>query len=447
MADTSNLTQFLTDVAGAIKEKTGKTDKIPAANFDAEILSIKTGGSGDVKLFETKEEMQSDTTAKEGDLAVVYRIEIQNVTVDSKFQTATFPETVVLNSAITDYAEFSYIAVDSSVTFGCTGSLDSSSFRMDCYTDSGEIRIQYTSEDGITYTRTDTTGNPVDFGTEIYYERAEMWNDAIGKFIEVGSTSFNGIYKYSGTAWELAPTDLTTVADDVYLTKFYGANGIEQGTLQNIENLSKDNINKRVKLWNIFNSGMVCPSDVSAMFKDCTNLQTIPLLDTSKVTNMDSMFSDCINLTEIPLLNTNNVTDMSAMFYNCTNLTTIPQLDTSSVKSMIHMFNGCTNLTTIPLLNTSSVTKMQFMFSGCTSLTEIPLLNTGKVTKMQSMFIGCTSLSDESLNNILAMCANATSYTSTKTLKYIGLTSDQATKCTTLSNYSAFTSAGWTTGY
>lgn len=43
MADTSNLSQFLTDVAGAIKEKTGKTDKIPAANFDQEILSIETG--------------------------------------------------------------------------------------------------------------------------------------------------------------------------------------------------------------------------------------------------------------------------------------------------------------------------------------------------------------------------------------------------------------------
>ena len=43
MADTSNLTQFLTDVAGAIKEKTGKTDKIPAADFDTEIKSIETG--------------------------------------------------------------------------------------------------------------------------------------------------------------------------------------------------------------------------------------------------------------------------------------------------------------------------------------------------------------------------------------------------------------------
>ena len=45
------------------------------------------------------------------------------------------------------------------------------------------------------------------------------------------------------------------------------------------------------------------------------------------------------------------------------------------------------------------------------------------------------------------MCANATSYTGTKTLAYIGLTSEQATKCQSLSNYSAFTAAGWTTGY
>ena len=454
-----------------------------------------SAGSGGVKQFSTVEEMNSSTGNTEGDLAIIYRNEIQNATADSRFRIATFPDTVVLNSAITDYVEVRYRAVDSSVMFDCMGSLDSSGFSMDCYTETGNIRIEYTSSDGITYTRTDTTGNPVDFGTEIYYGMTEMWNDAIGKFIQIGGSTFEGLYKYSGTTWELAPTDLTTVADDVYLTKFYGANGIEQGTLQNIENLSKDNINKRVKLWDIFNSGMVCPSDVSAMFKDCTNLttipqldtssvtsmdsmfmnctnlQTIPLLDTSKVTNMNSMFSDCINLTEIPQLDTSNVTAMDGIFSSCTNLTTIPQLDTSSVKSMFHMFkdctnlqtiplldtssvtsmfhmfNGCTNLTTIPQLDTSKITNMKYTFNGCTSLTEIPLLNTGKVTNMQSMFIGCTSLSDESLNNILAMCANATSYTSTKTLKYIGLTSDQATKCTTLSNYQAFTAAGWTTGY
>ena len=87
------------------------------------------------------------------------------------------------------------------------------------------------------------------------------------------------------------------------------------------------------------------------------------------------------------------------------------------------------------------------MFNNCTNLTTIPLLDTSSVTDMNSMFAYCLNLSDESLNNILAMCTNATSYKGRKTLASIGLTSEQANKCTTLSNYSAFTAAGWTTGY
>ena len=43
MADVTNLEQFLTDVANSIKAKKGTTEKIPAANFDSEILSIETG--------------------------------------------------------------------------------------------------------------------------------------------------------------------------------------------------------------------------------------------------------------------------------------------------------------------------------------------------------------------------------------------------------------------
>lgn len=42
MADTSNLTNFLEDVADAIREKKGTQDPIAAANFDTEILSIST---------------------------------------------------------------------------------------------------------------------------------------------------------------------------------------------------------------------------------------------------------------------------------------------------------------------------------------------------------------------------------------------------------------------
>lgn len=81
----------------------------------------EAGGSGGIKQFSTIEEMQADPTAKEGDLAIVYRNEVQNATVDSKFQVATFPDTVVLDNAMTDYAEVRYRAVDSSKMFDCMG--------------------------------------------------------------------------------------------------------------------------------------------------------------------------------------------------------------------------------------------------------------------------------------------------------------------------------------
>lgn len=45
MARTNNLTNFLTDVSNAIKQKTGDNTPIPASDFDTEILSIETGGN------------------------------------------------------------------------------------------------------------------------------------------------------------------------------------------------------------------------------------------------------------------------------------------------------------------------------------------------------------------------------------------------------------------
>ena len=152
-------------------------------------------------------------------------------------------------------------------------------------------------------------------------------------------------------------------------------------------------------------------------------IKQIPQLDTSNVTTMNNMFANCSSLATIPLLNTSNVTSMTYMFNNCSSLTTIPQLDTSNVTSMYHMFNNCTSLITIPVLDTSSVTGINNMVNNC------------------------SSLSNDSLNNILAMLTNATSYTGTKTLAYIGLSETQATTCTTLSNWTACETAGWTTGY
>ena len=845
MADISNLSNYLKDVADAIRTKKETTGQIPAENFDSEILSIETGidtsdatanandlalnktayvngkkvtgtipeltpytgvitmnqngigSDGDgtigylnssidkdtivrkgtnvaimadndsiadmigltadkivkgnsflgiegtaeagttngVKLFETEEQMQADTNANEGDLAVVYRNEVQNVTVDSRFQVATFPDTVVLDTAMTDYVNVRYRAVDSSKMFDCWGSLNSSNFSMNCYTETGEIRIQYTSSDGITYTRTRMQGNsgnlenPVDFGTEIYYENAEMWNDAIGKFIQLGGMVFEGLYEYKSHSSDELIEGLTSVVSPssyqtstveisdiqrvvelvedkfntdvglgnhpsreyliikinniyrvyfgIYIDSTYGNTESSIGLLfaDNksyttfgpfhtgtdmliTDNLADTNgttckpycydvdiinetvtdtqlstssftqitVGSNIKMkgpeltnlgiiiqYNVSNSGSIAynvsyitssessgtiknapttvmdylladtqltlsnsnellpgkiaygengviTGDGSIMIPNTTfadaaamlsvniqrhydnmsvriltdddrnidenvytiptksdgtplidtgnlttmenmfirhnNLVSLPVLNTSNVKNLSYTFNNCVNLVSVPLIDTSNVTNMSYTFYNCKKLTSIPLLDTSSVtvmenmfrdctnlveiplfntintKNMICMFYGCTSLTSIPELNTINATDLGAMFYGCTSLTEIPLLNTSKCSNLRQMFYGCnnlvtvpelstnsvvkyidnifygcTSLSDESLNNILAMCKNATSYNSTKTLSYIGLTSEQANKCKALSNYSAFTSAGWTTGY
>lgn len=188
-------------------------------------------------------------------------------------------------------------------------------------------------------------------------------------------------------------------------------------------------------------------TNMSNTFFECTNLKEIPLLDTSKVTTMYQSFAYCKTLTKIPLLNTSNVTDMRYTFEGCTNLKEISLLNTSNVTTMNQTFVNCTSLTEVPLLDTNKVTDMAQMFSSCTNLKEVPLFDTSNVTSIKNMFNYCTSLSDKSLNNILMMCKNATKITSYKTLKWLGLTSEQANKCKTLSNYSVFTSAGWTTGY
>lgn len=125
----------------------------------------------------------------------------------------------------------------------------------------------------------------------------------------------------------------------------------------------------------------------------------------------------------------------------------IPPIDTSNLTTAYSMFQSCKKLIAVPQMDTSNVTNMRYMFQNCVSLETIPLLDTSKVTDMQLMVSGCTKLTNESLNNILLMCANAVAYTATNTLKYLGLSQEQVNTCQTLSNYQAFINAGWTTGY
>lgn len=188
-------------------------------------------------------------------------------------------------------------------------------------------------------------------------------------------------------------------------------------------------------------------TSMEEMFYNCNSLVNVSLLNSNKVTTTKYMFKGCTALKSVAMTNTNTLITTSYMFGNCKQLENVPLLDMSNVKNMDYMFEYCSSLTEIPNINTTNVKNMCGAFSYCSSLTTIPQLNMNKVTNLSITFENCSSLSDDSLNNILASLLTATSYTYTKTLKYIGLSEEQATKCTTLSNWSTCEAAGWTTGY
>lgn len=222
-------------------------------------------------------------------------------------------------------------------------------------------------------------------------------------------------------------------------------------------------------------------TDFSNMFNNCTALTRVPLFDTHSATTVFSMFANCSALISVPQFDLSNATNCADMFVNCTSLTTISQLDTAEATNMNYMFKNCTSLATAPLLDMSKVQTASYIFAGCTSLRKVPhydmsectdpgamfngcsalatvpqfdwssVTSFGGALSSTHMFDGCTSLSNESLNNILASLTSATSYSggllTPKTLKFIGLTQAQATICEGLSNFAAFTAAGWSTGY
>ena len=142
-------------------------------------------------------------------------------------------------------------------------------------------------------------------------------------------------------------------------------------------------------------------------YTNCTEIQDLNKLDTSKVTSMVSMFDGCSSLTSLDVSNfdTSSVTDMMRMFSACSNLTSLnlSNFDTSNVTSMREMFSNCGGLTSLNVenFNTSKVTTTHRMFAYTSKLTTLNLnsFDTSKVTNMSWMFCGCSRLTSLDLSN------------------------------------------------
>lgn len=194
---------------------------------DVKIFNIvgtleESGASTDVpvKLFETQEEMQADETAEEGGLALVYKYKFNNIVAGTNYDTIYFPEVVVLNTKVESTITIGRIFSTPYIIITSTAAL----LKFNSTT-----TITYTSEDGITYTRTDTLGNPLE-GIYLYISSSN-WNDVVGYFAQTLETYFGGVFRYNGEQYVDAPNQLTLNDASYLLTNIsgYGPNGIVTG--------------------------------------------------------------------------------------------------------------------------------------------------------------------------------------------------------------------------
>lgn len=198
------------------------------------------------------------------------------------------------------------------------------------------------------------------------------------------------------------------------------------------------------------------------MFYNCSRLQNIslPVRFFRNAYDTRYTFSNCGLLKTFNSTNTLNslgfAVEARYMFASCSALETITldgRFGPSSSSGRIncaYMFAGCSSLKTITTgssFNPSRISSGSSMFYNCSRLEDLPAMSLPNITNMLDMFRSCSRLTNNSLDNILSTLLSATSYNGTKTLENVGLSSTQATTCTTLSNWAALSAAGWTTGY
>ena len=150
-------------------------------------------------------------------------------------------------------------------------------------------------------------------------------------------------------------------------------------------------------------------SDISLVFKDCTNLAKVEFKDlkTTALTGYNAIFSGRTKLESVAFTRVAfpSITTMESLFRGCVALKYVnyDDFDTSNVTNMSYMFYDCRSLERVNLseFKTEHVTTMEGMFGNSTTagfpdssleVLDITSFKTNSLTSIRYMFCRCTAL-------------------------------------------------------
>ena len=310
MAKNDNLTDFLTDIADAIRSKKGTNEAINAQDFSSEIASIEGGGTTP-PAPRPKWTGHADT---EGLRAIGWTDE----------DIAYYQENGVNWNEEDD--EYHKVTEDNKALYGVL-----------------------------------TANNISTYKDRIVY---------LPKIDTSAKTSMNYMFNNCSSLVAIPQLDTSNVTNMSYMfNNCYSLVSIPQLGTSKVINMSSMfyNCYSLVTIPQLDTSNV---TNMSSMFIYCSSLVTIPQLDTSNVTNMSYMFTYCYSLVTIPQLDTSNVTNMSSMFTGGYSLVSIPLLDTSKVTNMSSMFSNGASLTHANIKNA----KLAYQLNNSALLSKESLL-------------------------------------------------------------------------
>ncbi len=327
MAKNNNLTDFLTDVANAIREKDGSTGTINPQDFSDKIKAIQTG-------VDTSDGNIEPTTVLKG-----YKGYAKGVAVNGAIETydGTVEDVVVVYT--------------------------------DCLTFTGEtsdftLKATYKEWDGTLEWSTDHTNWTTLTGTEAM--------QSVGKKLYLrgkGNTKFKTSI---GIAWQLSAKAGCSGNIQTLLDWESPPTSISTGSCYEAMFWNCTNLTTAPEL----PATTLAQNCYYSLFSGCTNLTTAPELPATTLAKYcyRYMFVRCSNLTTAPELPATTLVKgcYYSMFSSCTNLTTAPALPATELADDCYnsMFNNCTKLKLSTTQTTEYKTAWRIPSSGAISNTS-----------------------------------------------------------------------------